>query len=116
LARRSLDRDRESEVQVPKFQPAIGAAGVAAVLALAGCNGPPWLLNHAPQAIAQQWYSPWTLDKSSTGISLRWYPDTTSSFRADQAAQLHCGSWNKTAELVSDTRDGSAEVADYRCR
>jgi len=101
---------------VPKFQPAMAAAGVAAVLALAGCNGPPWMLNQAPQAIAQQWYSPWTLNKSPAGISLRWYPDTTPSSKADQAAQLHCGSWDKTTELVSDTRDGSVEIAEYRCR
>jgi hypothetical protein len=31
-------------------------------------------------------------------------------------AQLHCGSWDKTAELVSSTQDGSAEIAEYRCR
>jgi hypothetical protein len=78
---------------------AIGAAGIAAFAALAGCTGPPW-----------------TLSRSPTEISLRWYPDTTASATADQVAQLHCESWQKSTELVSDTRDGSAEIAQYRCR
>jgi hypothetical protein len=82
-----------------KFDVAIGVAGIAALAALAGCNGPPW-----------------TLSQSPAEISLRWYPDTTPSAEADQVAQLHCGSWQKATELVSDTQDGSAEIAEYRCR
>jgi hypothetical protein len=79
---------------------AIAAPALTALLALAGCNGPPWTLNRSPAA----------------SIALRWYPDTTPSAAADQVAQLHCGSWDKTAELVSSTQDGSAEIAEYRCR
>jgi len=79
-----------------------GAAGIAALAALAGCSEPPW--------------TPWTLSQSPTEISLRWYPDTTPSAAADQLAQQHCASWEKSPELVSDTQDGSAEIAKYRCR
>jgi hypothetical protein len=82
-----------------KLGVAIGAAGIAALAALAGCNGPPW-----------------TLSRSPAEISLRWYPDTTPSAAADQVAQVHCGSREKSGELVSDARDGSAEIAEYRCR
>ncbi len=82
-----------------KLGGAIGAAGIAALAALAGCNGPPW-----------------TLSRSPVEISLRWYPDTTPSAAAEQVAQLHCESWEKSAELVSETQDGSAEIAEYRCR
>ncbi len=78
---------------------AIGAAEIAALAALAGCTGPPWTLSHSP-----------------TEISLRWYSDTTPSAAADQLAQLHCESWEKSAELVSETQDGSAEIAQYHCR
>ncbi len=82
-----------------KLSVAIGAAGIAALAALAGCTGPPW-----------------TLSRSPTEISLRWYPDATAAAAAEQVAQLHCGSWEKSAELISDTQDGSAEIAEYRCR
>jgi hypothetical protein len=85
-----------------KLDIAIGAAGIATLVALAGCSAPPW--------------APWTLSQSPTEISLRWYPDTTPSAAAGQVALLHCESWEKSAELVSDTQDGSAEVAEYRCR
>jgi hypothetical protein len=78
---------------------ALGAAGFAALAAVAGCNGPPWTLNQSP-----------------AGIALRWYPDSTPVAAADQVAQLHCGSWQKSAELVSNTEDGSAQIAEYRCR
>ena len=82
-----------------KLGVAIGAAGIAALAALAGCNG-----------------APWTLSRSPAEISLRWYPDTTQSAAAGQVAQLHCESWEKSAELVSEIQDGSAEIAEYRCR
>jgi hypothetical protein len=81
------------------FDVAIGAAGIAALAALAGFTGPPW-----------------TLSRSRAEISLRWYPDTTPSAAADQVAQLHCEWWEKSAELVSEAQDGSAEIAEYRCR
>jgi hypothetical protein len=81
------------------FNVAIGVAAIAALAVLAGCTGPPW-----------------TLSRSPTEISLRWYPDSTPAASADQVAQLHCQSWEKSAELVSDTQDGSAEIAEYRCR
>ena len=82
-----------------KLGVAIGAAGIAALAALAGCTGPPW-----------------TLSRSPAEISLRWYPDTTPSATADQVAQLHCEAREKSAELVSDARDGSDEIAQDRCR
>jgi hypothetical protein len=82
-----------------KLDRAIGAAGIAVMTVLGGCNGPPWTLNQSP-----------------AGISLRWYPDATPSAAADQVAQLHCVSWQKSAELISDNQDGSAEIAEYRCR
>jgi hypothetical protein len=93
------EADRASEAPMLKLNAAIGAGAVAALLFLAGCNGPPW-----------------TLEKSPTGIALRWYPDTTPALLADEVAELHCGSSDKAAELVSDTRDGSAEIAKYYCR
>jgi len=68
-------------------------------LGLAACSGPPWTLSESPDAIA-----------------LRWYPDEISIAAAEEAAELHCRSWGKTAELAHDARDGSAEVAQYRCR
>jgi hypothetical protein len=61
-------------------------------------------------------YPPWTLNQTPEEIALRWYPDATPSVAALQAAQLHCSAWNKSAILVSDTRDGSAEIAQYHCR
>jgi hypothetical protein len=75
------------------------AAGVAALLGLAACSGPPWTLNKSPNAIA-----------------LRWYSDETSAFSADQLAELHCRSWGKSAELTADVKDGSDEIAKFRCR
>jgi hypothetical protein len=84
---------------VPKWNVALGAAGFAALAALTGCSAPPWTLNQSP-----------------AGISLRWYSDTTPLAAANQVAQLHCGSWAKSAELMSNAEDGSAEVAEYRCR
>jgi hypothetical protein len=61
-------------------------------------------------------YPPWTLNQSPDQIALRWYPDATSTAAANEVARLHCGTWDRTAQLVSDTRDGSAEIAEYRCR
>jgi len=78
-----------------------GAAGFAALLGLAACT-PPW--------------TPWTLTQSPDDITLRWYTDDTRAATADQIAALHCRSWGKTAELTSDAEDGSAEIAEYRCR
>jgi hypothetical protein len=77
----------------------MGAAAMLGAAALAGCNGPPWTLNQSP-----------------AGIALRWYPDATPTAAADQIAQLHCRSWAKSAELVSNNQDGSARIAEYRCR
>ena len=77
----------------------IRVAGIAMLLALEACNGPPW-----------------TLSKPPSEINLRWYPDDTSSVAADSIAQLHCQSWGKSAELVAYDQDGSAEIGRYRCR
>jgi len=81
------------------LMPAVQAAGIAALLTLAACNGPSW-----------------TLSQSPTEISLRWYPDETDSAAAEAIAQQHCQSSGKNAELVSSTQDGSAQVATYHCR
>jgi hypothetical protein len=94
----------------------IRAAGIVAMTALGACTEPPWAANKPVSAIVPQLYPPWTLNQSPAGISLRWYPDTTPSAAAGQVAQLHCASWNRSAELVSDRQDGSAEIAEYRCR
>jgi hypothetical protein len=74
-------------------------AGLAASLGLAACAAPPW-----------------TLNKSAHEITLRWYSDTTPDGAAYQVAALHCGSWGKSAELASTFKDGSDQVAQYRCR
>jgi hypothetical protein len=75
------------------------AAGIAVLLTLGACAGPPW-----------------TLSQSPTEISLRWYPDNTPSAAAQAIAHQHCQSSGKIAELVSSTQDGSAQLATYRCR
>jgi hypothetical protein len=75
------------------------AAGIAVLLALVACTGPPW-----------------TLSRSPTEISLRWYPDDTPATAAETIAQQHCQSSGKTAELVSYEQDGSAQIGRYRCR
>jgi hypothetical protein len=59
---------------------------------------------------------PWTLSKSPEMITVRWYPDESNIMAATQLAEAHCGSWGKAAQLATDIRDGSAEVAHYRCR
>ncbi|MGH7060153.1 MAG: hypothetical protein ACREFH_07205 [Stellaceae bacterium] len=76
-----------------------GVGAIALVLALAACAGPPWTLARSPEAIA-----------------LRWYPDELGGSAAAQMAELHCRSWGKAAALAGDDRDGSAEIATYRCR
>ena len=78
---------------------ALSAVAVATLLALAACGGPPWTISHTPDA-----------------ITLRWYADETDSATAGAAAQAHCRSSGKKAELVSSTQDGSAQLATYRCR
>jgi hypothetical protein len=79
--------------------PTLRAAGVAVLMALGACNGPPW-----------------TLSKSPSEINLRWYPDDTPSAAADSAAQMHCQSVGKSAELITYDQDGSAQIGRYRCR
>jgi hypothetical protein len=85
-------------------------------LAAAGCSQPTEPSIPPPLPIASGLYPPWTLDQSPARIVLRWYPDVTPSLAAQQAAQDHCRSWNRSAQLVSDTRDGSAEIAEFLCR
>jgi hypothetical protein len=77
----------------------IRGAAAALMLALAGCGGPPWVLSQSPEHIA-----------------LRWYSDTTPAVAAVQLAELHCRSWGKSAELTAAAKDGSDEVAQFRCR
>ena len=75
------------------------ASGIAALLGLGACSGPPW-----------------TLNKSAHEITLRWYSDNTPDAAAYEVAALHCGSWGKSAELASTVKDGSDQIAQYRCR
>lgn len=77
----------------------VRAAAAALMLALAGCDGPPWVLS-----------------QSANHIALRWYTDNTPAVAAVQLAQLHCRSSGKSAELTTDAKDGSDEVAQFRCR
>src|SRR5271155_1154369 len=78
---------------------AIRAAGIAILLCLTACSGPPW-----------------TLDQSPDGITLRWDPDNTPDAVANSVAQVHCQTWGKNAELISYDQDGSAQLGRYRCR
>ncbi len=91
-------------------------SGLMALSALAGCTGGPPVADQLAANVVLGAYPPWTLNQSPAQIALRWYPDATSGAAAAEAAAAHCGSWNKAAELVSDMRDGSAELAVYRCR
>jgi hypothetical protein len=77
----------------------IRTTGIAILLYLAACSGPPW-----------------TLDQSPDGITLRWYPDNTPSDVPNSVAQLHCRSWGKNAELIAYDQNGSAQIGRYRCR
>ncbi|MBV8575115.1 MAG: hypothetical protein JOZ58_08770 [Acetobacteraceae bacterium] len=72
---------------------------LGAALIVAACGGPPWALSQSPD-----------------GVDLRWYPDDTPSAAADAAAQVHCQSFGKNAELIAYTKDGSAQLGRYRCR
>jgi len=99
-----------------KLRSGIGAVGFTAALVLAGCGEPGSTPDQVAGQVALPWYPPWTLNQSPEQIALRWYPDATPSAAAAQVARLHCQSLNKSAELASDMRDGSAEVAEYRCR
>jgi hypothetical protein len=96
---------------VRRFAREVAAVSIAAGLVLSGCAAQP-----SPPAVPAVLYPPWTLNQTPEEIALRWYPDATPSAAAQQAAQLHCSAWNKSAILVSDTRDGSAEIAQYQCR
>jgi hypothetical protein len=73
-------------------------AGTLALLGLGACSTQPWILSKSPDA-----------------ITVRWYTDESSVVAADHFAALHCQSWGKAAHLMSDIRDGSAEIAVYRC-
>lgn len=59
---------------------------------------------------------PWKLSESPEAIVVRWYPDESNIAAATELAKAHCRSWGKSAQLAADLRDGSAEVAHYRCR
>jgi hypothetical protein len=74
-------------------------AEITLLLVVAACTQQPWTLSESPQAIV-----------------VRWYPDESDITAATELAEAHCRSWGKSAELASDLRDGSAEVARYRCR
>jgi hypothetical protein len=85
---------------VPMFALAVRTAGLVMLFCFAACSSGP----------------PWTLSQSPDEISLRWYPDATPDGVANGVAQVHCQSWGKSAELVSSTQDGSAQIGTYRCR
>jgi len=76
----------------------IRVAGAGVLLCFAACGGPPWTLSQSPD-----------------GITLRWYPDDTPSEAADSAAEVHCRSQGKNAELIAYDQDGSAQIGRYRC-
>lgn len=59
---------------------------------------------------------PWALAASPNGITLRWYPDDTSEAAAHSVADAHCAATGLPASLAAIERDGSAEIASYRCR
>jgi (2Fe-2S) ferredoxin len=101
---------------VPELSRSLRIIGLAAVLGATGCDLPAELPSPPPPAIASGLYPPWTLNQSPERISLRWYPDVTPTLAAQQIAKEHCASSNKVAVLVSDTRDGSAEIAEFLCR
>jgi len=71
------------------------AAGIIALLIVGACNEPPWIL-----------------DRTADAITLRWYTDETDS----AAAQAHCQSSGKNAELISYAQNGGAQIGKYRCR
>ena len=75
------------------------APGFAVLLTLGACTGPPWTVDQTPDA-----------------ITLRWYADETDSAAADAAAQVHCESSGKNAEVISYDQNGSAQIGKYRCR
>jgi hypothetical protein len=75
-----------------------------------------WIAGMALLGLAACSAQPWTVSKSPDAIVVRWYPDETNMEAADQLAGLHCRSQDKAAQLAADMRDGSAEVARYRCR
>jgi hypothetical protein len=74
---------------------------VVILLALAGCAGPPG--------------PPWPEIASPGGITLRWYPDEVSEAEAQQVAAAHCAVADRNARMAALERDGSAEIARYRC-
>ena len=87
-------------MRLKMFGLVIPAIGVGISLCLGACStGPPWTLSQSPEE-----------------ISLRWYPDATPDNTANWLAQVHCQSWGKNAELVSTAQDGSAQLAQFRCR
>ena len=75
------------------------AAGIIVLLIVGACNEPPWIL-----------------DRTADAITLRWYTDETDSAAADAAAQAHCQSSGKNAELISYAQNGGAQIGKYRCR
>jgi hypothetical protein len=58
----------------------------------------------------------WVLNRTPDSITLRWYADETDSAAADAAAQAHCQSLGKNAELIAYGQNGSAQIGNYRCR
>ncbi len=77
----------------------IRSAAAALALTVSGCSGPPWILSQSPEHIA-----------------LRWYTDNTPTIDAIEVAKLHCRASGRSAELIADAKDGSDEVAQFRCR
>ena len=101
---------------MPKLYQILRTLGAAAVLVSTGCSAPTELASPPPPPVNSGLYPPWTLSQSPERILLRWYPDVTPTIAAQQAAKDHCGRWDRSAQLVSDTRDGSAEIAEFLCR
>jgi hypothetical protein len=78
---------------------ALRLAGAMAVLAVAGCGGPPWVTAVSPDLVA-----------------MRWYSGQTPAVAAGQAAALHCAARGKRAVLVATEEADGAQMAQYDCR
>jgi uncharacterized lipoprotein YajG len=69
------------------------------LLCLAGCSAPVAAVRQTPQS-----------------VMLRWYQGEARNANAEQIADAYCGARRMAATLSAVDRNGSIEVATYRCR
>jgi uncharacterized lipoprotein YajG len=69
------------------------------LLCLAGCSAPVAAVRRTPQS-----------------VMLRWYQGEATNANAQQIAEAYCGARRQAATLSAVDRNGSIEVATYRCR